>query len=215
MAESQVRELSYPAYEEDEGGKIRQNKRGELIVSDWKVQAALDGYAYNWAMLTPDTLLTGTVDYTNTIPGIAIEVPVGTTMLPVYFGLTTEDAIGTDNWLHIGFDPADVFASGGLDGSAINNMKTDGPKSRITVAKNGDSAITASDPGTDERFVFCHVDPFALADDRGEHYIQEWKPRVSPVLVGPATFFAYIYSATTAKEYQYTMQWIEVPTASI
>lgn len=214
MAETQVRELSYPAYEEGDGGKMRQNKRGEIIVNDWKVQAAMDGFAYNWSQLTPDTMITGTVGYTNTIPGLMVIVPPGVTMLPVYLGVTREDATGTDNWIAVGFDEGDLRNSGGIDGSAINNMKTDGPKSKIALAKNGDTAIAMLDPGATERICFQHVDAFAHADDRGGHYLIEWKPRVSPVLVGPATFFAYHYAGTTACEYAYTMQWIEIPTAS-
>jgi len=216
MAETRVRELTYSNFEEDEGGEIRINKRGELIVTDWKEQAALDGRCFNFANLTPDTLITGTVDYAAATPEIIIVVPVGTTILPYYVCITHEDQAGTLNNIKVGFDTGNLYTSGGTVGSAINNLRTDDPfKSAITTAKNGHVAIVMVDPTASERFMFHWVDPFVHADDRGGHYIIEWKPRVSPVLVGPATFYVYDYSATTGAAYEYVVQWVEVPTASI
>ena len=216
MAETRVRELTYPSFTEGDGGEIRQNKRGELIVIDWKEQAAIDGRCFNWSHLTPDTLITGTINYTATVPGLQVVVPVGTTILPYYTCITVEDAADTDYHIKIGFDTGNLYTSGGLDGSAINNLRTDSPfQTAIKTAKNGDSAITGVDPGASERFLFHWVDQFAMADDRGGHYIIEWKPRVCPVLVGPATFYAWVYGATSAQEYQYVVQWIEVPTAVV
>ena len=214
MAESQVREKSYPAYIEGEGGKIRQNKRGELIVNDWKQQAAMDGFAYTWSNLTPATLITGATSYDPTHPGFFVSVPAGVTFLPTYVGVSQISANSSDNWVVIGFDEDDLDAStGGTDGSAINNMKTDGPKSKVENAKNGDSAITITDPGATERICFHYVDAFKPAATKDAYHI-EWKPRVSPVLVGPSTFFTYVHGAK-AQEYEYTMQWIEIPTACV
>ena len=216
MAETRVRELTYSAFEEGDGGEIRQNKRGELIVVDWKEQAAIDGRCFNWSHLTPDTLITGTINYTATVPGLMVIVPVGTTILPYYVCITAEDATGTDNWVKVGFDDGSLINTGGLDGSTINNLRTDSPfTTAIKTAKNSGSAITMVDPADSERFLFHWIDAFAMADDRGGHYVIEWKPRVSPVLVGPATFYAYIYAGTSGQDYQYVVQWIEVPTASV
>lgn len=204
---------SYNTFPDGVGGEIRTNRRGELVVNNWKVQAALDGRVFNFANLTPATLITGTVAYAATTPNIIMVVPTGTTMIPIRANFSIVDSAGTDNTIIIGCDTADLYTSGGIAGSALNNLRTNDPNtSALTTAKNGDTAIVMVDPAASERLLYNWANAFA--DTVGGRVVV-WEPEVPPVLIGPATFFAYVYSTGTAMEYEYSIQWIEIPSTNV
>ena len=186
-----------------------------MVVKDWYTAMAEEGRVFNIGLATPNTTMTGDVDYVNTSPGIAVVVPEGVVMIPVHFDICFEDATGTDNYIIIGCDEGDLGVSGGTAVSACNNMRTDNPiASAISTKVASDSAITITDPGASERTLFTWVCAFADdTEDAPMHVV--WEPKAPPVLVGAATFYVYVYAATSAPDFSFSLQWVELPKSAV
>ena len=213
MLETQVNQVQYPAYLEGRSKPFRLNKRGELVVSDWLQQAVLDGFGYVVQQATPDTLVTGSTSYVATDPALYLGVPEGVTAYPFWLNIAFEDTAGTDNYVTIGCDTAVLYSSGGgTAGSLINNLRSDDLHASACTHYNGQTAIVITDPGAGERILWTWCNPFAdVATDPPRVIV--WEPTIIPKLVGPASFFVYIYGSTKPA-FNYNLQWVEVPTPS-
>lgn len=213
--ETQVHSATLPAYKRYTPGKITLNRMGYPSLVDWKQALINDGRGYALAVATPDELETASVNYAATDPFILLVVPRGTTMVPLSATITSEDAVGTDNWVSVGFDTADLYTSGGRSDVHTFNLRTDDAHgSTIVKAYSGDTAIVMVDPGASERMVFHHCDAFLNAVTLPPKVVR-WEPKRKPVLVGPATFFVYVYSVGTPMAVQYVVQWVEFETEAL
>ena len=207
--ETQVHSATLPAYKRYTPGKITLNRMGSPITMDWRQALINDGRGYMLANASPDGVISGSTSYAATDPAFIAVVPTGHTMIPTSFLVVSEDATGTDNWVSVGFDTADLYTSGGDTVLTTRNLKTDDAfGSTVCKCYTGGTAIVMVDPGASERLIFHHVNAFADAVTEPPRIVL-WEPRYCPVLVGPATFFAYIYAATTAPDFQVTFQWVE------
>ena len=214
LVESEVREGALAEYDSDALGRVSLNRMGHKVGNDWVQDLVNQGRGFNFAQITPDTLLTASTSYAATDPSIILVIPQGTVMIPFYCQVSFEDADGVDNHVIIGYDTGDLFVSGGIAGSALNNLRADSPYTSVMkTAKNGDTAIVMTDPGAGERIVFHYTDAFPDVDTSPAGVIP-WEPKRVPVLVGPATLFVHIYAGGTAQEYQYQVKWVEIPAFS-
>lgn len=212
--ETKVMTKVYDITSEEDEAEIRLNKTGATVTKGWLEQGVSDGCVYVIQQATPDTLLTGSATYAATDPAIIFTVPKGVTVIPHYLMVSFEDTTDSDNYVTVGFAPQDLYISGGLASSTANNLNTSDPrKSNISDIFNGDTAIVMKDPAGNERICYTKCVPF-VDINTSEPYIAEWKPSVPPVLVGPATFFTYIYGQT-APEFQFTLQYSEHETKDI
>ena len=217
MVETLVSTKNTAVYTEGQkDAPIRINKIGSPVTKSSLDQSVTDGRAFNIAMATPDTLLTGTVGYAATTPGIIFTVPDEVTVLVHEVQVTAEDMGGTNNYVTIGYAPGDLYVSGGIASSTANCLNSSvGTKSMVGDVLNGDTAIVMRDPAGKGRIVYNKCWPF-LDVNTSEPKIARYKPRTSPVLVGPATFFVYIYNtAGTACEYQFNLRYTEYATSEI
>jgi len=208
-----VRGVTLPKYPNDSDGSISLDSMGNLIDCDW-IQARINaGYGFNFANITPDTTITGSTSYAATDPAILVQIASGTTMVPFYVNIALEDSAGVDNYVVIGCDTAALYASGGgTAGSALNSLRTTGGGTSAATGYNGKTAIVMTDPGATERTLYNWVNQFAdVATDPPRVIV--WEPKYPPVLIGPATLYVYVYGGT-APEFQYSVQWIEIPTAN-
>ena len=196
-------------------GDLWLSRDGALVTMDWYTAMALEGRVYNINVATPDTTMTAAVNYDATHPSVIAVAPAGTIMIPVFFNIALEDASGTDNHIIIGCDSANLYASGGTAVSSAYNIRTDEPNaSAVTVKYASDSAITVTDPGVGERILYNYINAFADATT-SPALVVDWQPKAPPVLVGPATFFVYVWAASTASEYEFSFQYIELPNNAI
>ena len=208
--ETQVHSATLPAYRRYTKGKMTLNRMGNPIRMDWKQALVNDGRGYMLANASPDLVVSGSVNYAATDPVILMVVPSGFTIMPFCVTVALENATGDDNWVSIGFDTGDLYTSGGEAVALIvNNLRSDSPYgSSVCKAYSGGTAIVMVDPAAGERMIFHWVDPFAATDKRACGVVQ-WEPKYCPVLVGPASFFVYVYAATTAPDIQCGIQWVE------
>lgn len=215
IIETEVSTSTLPVWRDESRGRITVDRMGDMIGMDWRQRIVNMGRGYNFANITPDTLITGSSSYVATDPALLIVVPTGHTMVPISVCVDMENMAGTDNHVTIGFDTSDLYSSGGLAGSMINNLRTDDAfPSPVVKAYNGSTAIVMTDPAAGERIIYHWCDAFADADTKSAPSIV-WEPKYSPVLVGPASFFVYVYAATTSPDFQYSVQWVEFPTEAI
>jgi hypothetical protein len=167
---------------------------------------------FNLALATPDTTMTGEESYDATHPSILIDIPNGVTFIPVHVDICYEDAGGADNYIIIGCDDVNLYSSGGTGTkvSSCNNLRTDNPhSSAVTAAYTGDNQMTITDPGASERTLFSYVNAFKDAATSPPMQVV-WEPKSPPVLVGPASFYAYCYGAS-GPEFSFSIQWVELP----
>ncbi len=207
--ETEVHSASLPAYRRGTPGKITLNRMGNPGRIDWKEALGNDGRGYMLTDASPDDVTSGSINYTATDPAFLAVIPQGHTMLPTSMVVSFENALGTDNWVSLGFDTGDLYTSGGDAVLTAKNLRTDDAfGSTVLKAYSGGTAIVMADPGASERMIYHWVNAFADTNDMPPNVV-EWAPKHSPVLVGPATFFAYIYAATTAPDVKFTFQWVE------
>ena len=192
-------------------GRVWAMRDGALVSMPWLTAMAMEGRVFNTSHASPDTKMTAAVDYDATHPSICIVVPAGAVMIPVSLNLHCEDMAATDNHVTIVTDAGNLYASGGTACAAVTNLRTDAPyASSCTNVYASDAAITATDPAVGETNLFTFFDAFADATTSPPVNVN-WVPKAPPVLVGPATFLVYVYSATTAAEFGFAFQWVELP----
>jgi hypothetical protein len=197
-----------------ESGQVWLGRDGSIVTMDWYTAMALEGRVFNVALAAPDGVMTGATAYDPTHPSILIDVPEGAVFIPVHVDICYEDASSTDNYIIIGCEDINTYVSGGTAISACNNLRTDNPyASAITSKYCSDSAITATDPAVSERILFSYVNAFLDATTSPPMQVV-WEPKSPPVLVGPASFFAYCYGAA-APEFSFSIQWVELPKSAV
>jgi len=197
-----------------ESGQAWFSRDGSTITMDWYTAMALEGRVFNVALAVPDTVQTGEDAYDPTHPSILLDVPDGSVFIPVHVDICYEDASSTDNYIIIGCEDICTYVSGGTAVSACNNLRTDNPyASAITAKYTGDSQLTATDPGVTERILFSYVNAFLDATTSPPMQVI-WEPKSPPILVGPASFFAYCYGAA-APEFSFSIQWVELPKSAV
>jgi hypothetical protein len=190
-------------------GEMWLGRDGSVVGMDWFTAMALEGRVFNAALATPDTTMTGETAYDPTHPSIVIDVPEGVAFMPVHVDICYEDAY-TDSYIVLGAEDIATYSAGGTAISACNNLRTDSPHSSAVTSKYaGDSQITATDPGPSERTLFSYVNAFADATTSPPMQVV-WEPKTPPVLVGPASFYAYCYG-NTGPEFSFSVQWVELP----
>ena len=201
--------------EEEKGAPIRINKIGSPVTKSSIDQSVTDGRAFTVQQATPDTLLTGSTSYVATDPSIIFTVPEHMTVRVHEVQVEIEDMAGADNHITMGYASGDLFVSGGIASSTANclNSSVGGVKSAIGDILNGDTAIVMLDPADKERIVFTKCMPF-LDVNTTWGIGADYKPPISLPLVGPATFFVYIYGGT-APEYQFNLRYTEYLTDEI
>jgi len=211
-----VRRATAPERDTADGtGSLWASRDGSLITMPWLTAMAMEGRVFNTSHASPDTKMTAAVNYDATHPSVCIVVPAGVVMIPVSLNLSCEDMAGTDNHVTIITDAGDLYSSGGTACAAVTNLRTDSPySSALTKVYASDSAITATDPGAGETNLFTYFNAFADATTSPPVNVN-WAPAAPPVLVGPASFLVYVYGASTAAEYGFAFQWVELPKNSV
>ncbi len=201
---------------------VRLNRRAEIITPDPILQFAMEGRVYEVSNPTKGTAVAaGGTSYSDTAPAFLVDVPVGTSIVPLEIllkqGGTVAGAVITvlltaDNKLR--------YSSGGT-AQTVRNNRTDAPFSSACSAYSGASAITAAAAGVARTFwasmLSPDVSPTADVEFPGFSNCVEWsiRDKVPPVLVGPASLVIYAYAGTTQASWFYTIKWLELPSAAV
>ena len=215
-----MRQESYELNGEGSAPKLRLNRRGELVAIDQYQQWVFDGRVYllsNIARETPAAMGTASATFDDTDPALLVDVPNGTTMVPLEIILNQAGTVG-GGVLRVLITLSDKirYDSGGI---AIpkQNMRFDEPKSSACPAYEGTTDIVAVANTDDITLHAAYVDPDVATAPYGTPTRVHWSARefIAPVLVGPASLVIYTYSASTQPSWFFVIKYAEFDTTEV
>ena len=175
---------------------------GLLLASQGRIFTASDAAA--------NDRVTGQTSFANTTPTFLLQVPDGTTAVPLLVTLgQTGTVAGGAITVIIEMDNADRYSSSGTSETILNN-KTGGVVSTGNcVLYSGATATNAYGVRNFGVTVGPDVEP---AEGISNEIL--WTPTSTPeFLVGPASFLIYTFAATTGPTWLWTIKWAEFPEA--
>jgi hypothetical protein len=154
--------------------------------------------------------VTGQTSFAVTTPTFLLDVPAGTTAIPLFVNLTQAGTpAGGDVTIEISIDNADKYASSGTSEAVLNPRTSSGRANLCTLYSNATgetgygvrvfSAVTSPD-----------VSP-AEAAVQGPY----WSAEIPYVIEGPGAFQVYTYAASTGPTWEWSIGWAEIPTKDI
>jgi hypothetical protein len=204
-----------------EGGAVavRANPRGEVVVPDWYTQLALDGRVYNISTSVQETgdLLGETAPGTNNVnPSILVDVPTGTTIIPIELTVMAEGTGTSGDWavIRMSTDDTTRYSSGGASITPIN-MRKDDPNTSSVSAYHGGTQVVASANTDDDTLWYSSYDQGAFG--AAGNKVQSWSARngVPPVLIGPAALLVFVQVNNVDEEVLWSLKWAEFSTTDI
>lgn len=218
-----VRQESYELNGEGATGRVRLNRRGELVVPDWMTQLVLDGRVFNASNAVQETdepiAETGRGS-DNVNPSLLVDVPSGTTIIPLEVIIDLGNTPGTsvDMNFTINTDDAVRYVSGGGAITPVN-MRKDDPRTSTCIVKSASTQIVASANTDDDTIWNTMVEEEATARTTVSGLpLVFWTARtyIPPVLIGPASFLVYMMSASTNDQEMYwSIKWAEFDTTEV
>ena len=216
MAKTEVARTSYVASGDGTEVPGRVTRQGSMIVTDQITQWALEGRLYH---ISPDVqetppLAGETVPGTDNVnPSILVDVPEGTTIIPLELRLHNEGIGTVGDWLRnrIATDNIVRFASGGVTLTIHPNRKDTPHGSQCTAFHGGTQIVTvANNIDDNQAYLVTNV----LHRDFPS---TEWSAStgVPPVLVGPASFLVYVDVNNADEGVAFSVTWAEFPTNEI
>lgn len=192
---------------------IRALRDGSLTVADWVFAMAIAGYGHVASVGTATTPITFKTGFTAAQPEIAIDVPAGTTIVPLHILVSLEDSAGTDN--EIVFETANNAVGAGTSTAITSRNLINGSNTGLPTGCSIYSAYSGNGTAPTSTVEFWrHVYPFADATkDPVKSF--EWSfDRHAPVIVaGAGSLVGYVGGTTTAPAGYIKVAWIELPTA--
>lgn len=198
-----------------DAGNPRINNRAELVMIDQYQQWVQDGVVFqaNNAAFETGTISVTTFNANGTNPFIAVNVPSGTTIIPMELTLTQDGSAAGNAWdLYFAYENAALVTSAGTTMS-INNMRTDDPKTSVCGVT---TAPTLTAP-SDDRNIFSGIFTQNVADPKHSDDSYYWTARknIAPILVGPATLMVYAWVTGTAPTLLARLVWAEFSTSQV
>ena len=215
---TEVRQDSYVTSGEGTSGKLRLNPRGELVVPDFFTQLVLDGRVFNISNEVQEggaTALIGeTAPGTNNVnPSIMVDVPTGTTIIPLEVMVMAESTGTSGDWVTVRISTDDKirYSSGGNALTPLN-MRKDDPLASTCNCFDGSSQITASANTDDDIIWMASYDYSARAGERLEWTAKHYTP---PVMIGPSSLLVFCDVSNVDEEILFSVKWAEFQSADI
>ena len=203
-----VAEQGYPA--------VRMNPRGELIVPDWMTQLALDGRVFNISNVTIETVALGSTSFVDTDPFLLIDVPSGTTIIPLEVSLFQGGTVaGGIITVIITTDDGLRFSSGGTLITSINMRKDDPIASSVSAYVGDATAIVAAANVDADTLYVVRFQEDVTSPTTTEMCFWSARTHIPPVLIGPASLLVHAFAATTAPGLFWSVKWAEFATSVI
>lgn len=192
------------------------NRFGDLFTADWKYHLAQQGRIYYATDADANDAVTGQTSFADTTPTFTLEVPSGTTAIPLRISLGQVGTVaGGAVTVNIAISPTALARASAGTAEAIANARTD-----VTAAGN---CILYSTPTATTGLLIRNLysTPLIGPDvSPAEGVFTEvlWTPEKygHPVyLVGPSALGIFTWAGSTGPTWAWTIAWAEVPTATI
>lgn len=173
---------------------------GLLLASQGRIFTASDAAA--------NDRVTGQTSFANTTPTFLLQVPNGTTAVPLLVTLGQTGTIaGGAITVIIEMDNADRYSASGTSETVLNNKTGGVVATNACTLYSGATATNAY--GVRNFGVTVDAD---IASGEGISNELLWTPTSTPeFLVGPASFLVYTFAATTGPTWLWTIKWAEFP----
>jgi len=211
-----VQQDSYSPQAENQFVGVRANPRGEIVTPDWFTQLVLDGRVYNISSSVQEAgdLLGETGPGSNNInPSILVDVPSGTTIIPLELTLMPEGTGTTGDWpiVRMSTDDGTRYSSGGASITPLN-MRKDDPNTSSTSAYQGGTQIVASSNTDDDTIWYGSVDTSIRVN---QPLYWSAKNNLAPCLIGPAALLVFVQVNNVDEEVLWSLKWAEFSTSDI
>lgn len=173
---------------------------------------AAEGRVYYGAEAALNTTITGPISFATTTPTLLLDVPSGTTAIPLMVRLFQAGTVaGGAVTVLIEIDNADRYTSGGTAATVLGSRTTGSKTNAATLYSRTGSAITATDA------VGIRLAGYLLGQDvsPAEGAVNEvvWTPTAGlDLVVGPGAFIVNTFAGTTGPTWYYSVKWAEIPT---
>lgn len=169
---------------------------------------ASSGRVYYASDADQNDLVTGQTSFADTTPTFLLNVPTGTTAIPLMLRLSqTGSVAGGAIDVIMEFDNAGRYSSGGTSETVLG-AKTTGALTNACTLYSGATAAAGYGIRVMGMTVGQDVSP---AEGSPNEIV--WTPAAGlDFLVGPAAWAIYTYAGTTGPTWFWTIKWAEVPT---
>lgn len=185
---------------------------GVLYTADWELSKAMEGKVFQAQVGTLTTPTTFRIGIDLDQPELVIDVPEGTTIIPVSIDVYLEDAGGTDTEVVAAANPALCGAGtstlGTILAKRINGSFASACKMYYTYSAD------CTDPASYDEF-WRGGNAFVQAAAVQNRFA--WNRAVSPppVIVGPASLVLWIDGTTTAPAGYVKVCWVEDSSSNV
>lgn len=214
------RKAAIPSRETSDGflKPLWASRDGSLVTLDWYTAMAMEGRVFNISNEVQEGGATALCGETspgsdNINPSILVDVPSGTTIIPMEVMVMPEGTGTQGDWgvIRINTDDAVRYSSGGNSLTPIN-MRKDDIQASACPAYDGSTQIVAT-ANTDDDIIWVS----STDHDKRANEAQIWTARqfIPPVLVGPASLLVFVMVNNVDEEILFSVKWVELPSSSI
>ena len=210
----EVRQASEVAYGEGLSTKARLSKAGDLIALPSLEHLGRAGRIFIASDADQNDTVTGQTSFANTTPTFLLNVPSGTTAMPLYVCLVQAGTVaGAAIDVIFEIDNANRYSSGGTAETVLAS-RTDAPVTNASTLYSGATATAAYGVAFDH-ILAIPADVAPAITEIYEYHQIKWRPPVPIYVVGPGAFLVYTYAGTTGPTWNWAVAWAEIPTTSI
>lgn len=201
--------------DDDQWMALRGTRDGSAFTADWLMALALEGrmFVVNLGTATTPIDLAKTA-YDADQPQLVVDVPVNTTIVPVYLEIYLEDSAGTNTeavWsvstgaIGAGTSTALTPASSKVDGDISTTCSV-----YSVYTGNGTAPVAGFEFA---RFGYPHAD--ATTDPAKKFMWSLYQSSIVPVIVGTGALVLHADGTTTAPAGFVTAAWVEFPSNQV
>lgn len=219
-----VRQNTYEVYSEGQERVARGNRRGELVSIPSFLQASFDKKVFQASIGTASTPVSfAKTAYDADQPQLVIDVPSGTTIVPLELEITLEDSAGTDNEVIWGCAGDNVGAGTSTAVTAAPGLVNlyipasgAAPASRCSVYRQYTGNGTDITDDTD--FFEFYRETYAFADATTDPIKKfRWSAMQSPapIINGTGSLVLWVVAASTAPAGFVRAKWWELSSEEV
>lgn len=210
-----VRQESYEVNGEGSTGRLRLNRRGELVNIDIYQQWVFDGRVFMASNAARETAeATGSTSFSDTDPALLLDVPSGKTAVPIEMIINQGGTVAGGNITFlVTLSDKIRYASGGVLLTA-QNLRFDEPRSSSCRFYTGSTAIVVA-ANTDDLTLWGQNLIHDIDTLEGGNFNWSARKYIAPVLVGPAAMPIYAVASSTQPSFFYSIKWAEFDTTEV
>lgn len=192
----------------------RGTRDGAAFTADYLHALGQEGRLFFASDADQNDTVTGQTSFVNTTPTFLLNVPSGTTALPLYMGLVQAGTVAggaVDILMEI--DNANRYSSGGTAETVLSS-RTDQPVTNACTLYSGATASAGYGVGILHILAIPQDVAPAITEIYQWHQFF-WAPPLPIYLVGPAAWCVYTYAGTTGPTWNWSFGWGEIPSSMI